>query len=79
VATKGSALRAEGNFTLRTTCANCGRSIPTEVGHAHPLDQAVRRETWGLVGHLAGRKTVYATSDGCHETGWRPPDFVRVE
>src|SRR5437773_2824273 len=47
--TSGSACRAEGNQTLRTVCANCGKSIPTEVGHAHPLDEDVRRETWGLV------------------------------
>jgi len=49
--TSGSACRAEGNQTLRTVCANCGKSIPTEVGHAHPLDEDVRRETWGLVGY----------------------------
>jgi hypothetical protein len=76
---KGSALRAEGNPTLRTTCANCGRSITTEAGHPHPLDESLRRETWGLVGQLAGRKTVFATCDACHEAGWRPPDYVRVE
>jgi hypothetical protein len=79
MATKGSALRAEGNPTLRTTCANCGRSIPTEVGNRHPLDESLRRETWGLVGRRAGQKTVFATCDACHEVGWRPPDFVRVE
>ena len=39
--TSGSACRAEGNQTLRTVCANCGKSIPTEVGHAHPLDADV--------------------------------------
>jgi hypothetical protein len=60
--TKGSASRAEGNQTLRTLCASCGKSIPTEVGHAHPLDENVRRETWGLVGHRDGRKTVFPTS-----------------
>jgi len=79
MATKGSALRAEGNPTLRTTCAHCGRSIPTEAGHPHPLDESLSRETWGLVGYLAGRKTVFATCEPCHESGWRPPDFVRVE
>jgi hypothetical protein len=79
VATKGSALRAEGNATLRTVCAKCGKSIPTEAGHPHPLDEALARETWGLVGYLAGRKTVFATCDACHHAGWRPPDFVRVE
>ena len=79
MATKGSALRAEGNLTLRTTCANCGRSIPTEVGHAHPLDETIRHETWGLVGYVAGRRTVFATCDECHAAGWRPPDFGRVE
>ena len=35
-----------------------------------------RRETWGLVGHYAGRKTVFPTCSACHETGWRPPEFV---
>ena len=79
MATKGSALRAESNPTLRTVCASCGKSIPTEAGHPHPLDEALRRETWGLVGYRDGRKTVFATCDACHAGGWRPPDFVRVE
>ena len=79
MAIKGSAMRAEGNPTLRTICANCGRSIPTEVGHAHPLDETRRRETWGQVGYLGSRKTVFATCDECHEAGWHPPAFVRVE
>lgn len=57
MASRGSAYRAEGNQTLRTVCANCGKSIPTEVGHAHPLDVDVRRETWGLVGYHAALKT----------------------
>jgi hypothetical protein len=75
MATKGSAVRAEGNPTLRTTCAHCGKSIPTEVGHAHPLDQAIRHETWGTVGRLDGRAAVFATCDVCYESGWRPPGF----
>jgi 5-methylcytosine-specific restriction endonuclease McrA len=79
LAAKGSAFRAEGNATLRTVCANCGKSIPTEVGHAHPLDETLRREMWGLMGHLRGRKNVFATCDACHEAGWRPPDAVQVE
>ena len=78
MAVKGSALRAEANPTLRTTCANCGKSIPTEAGHPHPLDEAVRRETWGLVGWIGRRKAVFATCDACHAMGWRPPDFGRV-
>ena len=78
MATKGSAFRAEGNPALRATCAGCGKSIPTEVGHAHPLDESVRRETWGLVGLVAGRKTVFATCDACHQKGWRPSGFVGV-
>ena len=78
MASKGSALRAEGNPTLRTICANCSRSIPTEAGHPHPLDETLRRETWGLVGLVAGRRIVFATCDLCHEAGWRPPDYVRV-
>ena len=73
---KGSASRAEGNQTLRTICASCGKSIPTEVGHAHPLDEDVRRETWGLVGVHHERKTVFPTCSACHDAGWRPPDFV---
>ncbi|HXJ33247.1 MAG TPA: hypothetical protein VMS22_04335 [Candidatus Eisenbacteria bacterium] len=79
MATKGSAFRAEANVSLRTVCAGCGKSIPTEVGHAHPLDQEVRRETWGLVGHEGGRRTVFATCDACRGAGWRPPDFEQVE
>jgi hypothetical protein len=75
---RGSACRAEGNQTLRTVCANCGTSIPTEVGHAHPLDEDVRRETWGLVGYLAGRRTVFPTCAACHDTGWRPPQLAQV-
>jgi hypothetical protein len=78
MALRGSAVRAEGNPTLRTTCANCGKSIPTEVGNRHPLDPSVRRETWGLVGQMAGRDAVFATCDACHAAGWRPPDFAGV-
>jgi hypothetical protein len=76
LATKGSACRAEGNPTLRTVCAKCGKSIPTETGHAHPLDEDLWRETWGLVGYHQGRKTVFPTCAACHDSGWRPPDFV---
>ena len=47
-----------------TIRAHCSRSIP--------------RETWGLVGVVAGRRIVFATCDLCHEAGWRPPDYVRV-
>ena len=75
---RGSACRAEGNQTLRTVRANCGKSIPTEVGHAHPLDGDVRRETWGFVGHQARLKMVFPTRAACHDTGWRPPAFVQV-
>jgi 5-methylcytosine-specific restriction endonuclease McrA len=74
--TKGSAYRAEGNPALRTACASCGRSIPTEVGHAHPLDEGIRRETWGLVGYQARNKMVFPTCTACHDAGWRPPGFV---
>jgi hypothetical protein len=74
MATKGSAWRAEGNPTLRTVCAACGKSIPTEVGHAHPLDEALRRETFGLVGrHGSSWKAVFPTCAECHRAGWRPP------
>jgi len=73
---KGSAQRAEGNATLRTKCANCGKSIPTESGHAHPLDEAIERETWGLVGVLGHERTVFATCAECHDAGWRPTGFA---
>ena len=79
MAVKGSALRAEGNPTLRTVCVKCGKSIPTEAGHPHPLDETLARETWGLVGYLAGEKTVFATCVACHATGWRPPDYAGLE
>ena len=76
MATKGSAYRAEGNPTLRTICAKCAKSIPTEVGHAHPLDESIRRETWGHVSYRAGRRMVFPTCVACHDSGWRPPDFT---
>jgi len=76
--TKGSSCRAEGNQTLRTVCASCGRSIPTEVGHAHPLDEDIRRETWGLVGYHGKQKAVFPTCAACYGTGWRPPAFVSM-
>ena len=76
MATKGSAYRAEVNQTLRTVCAHCDKSIPTEVGHAHPLDEGIRRETWGLVGHQAAQKIVFPTCADCYASGWRPPGFV---
>jgi len=30
---KGSAIRAEQNETLTTTCAHCGKVIPAEIGY----------------------------------------------
>ena len=75
---KGSALRAEGNPLLRTVCAHCGASIPTEVGHAHPLDEAVRHETWGLVGYGDGPPRVFPTCTACYDAGWRPQGFVQL-
>jgi cytochrome c5 len=63
------------NSTLRTICACCGKPIPTETGSAHPLDESVRRETYGLVGNAAGRKTIFATCAACHDGGWRPAPF----
>ena len=75
---KGSACRAEANQTLRTVCANCDRSIPTEVGHAHPLDEGIRRETWGLVGYDGKQKMVFPTCAACHDAGWRPAGFVSM-
>lgn len=77
--TRGSAVRAEGNLTLRTVCAGCGKSIPTETGNAHPLDEAVARETWGLIAGVVGRQTIFATCAACHDAGWRPPGFAGVE
>lgn len=76
MATKGSAHRAEMNTTLRTSCTCCGKSIPTETGNAHPLDEALRRETYGLVGNRAGRKTIFAACAACHDAGWRPAPFL---
>jgi hypothetical protein len=76
VPVRGSAYRAEGNRTLRTLCAHCGKSIPTEAGHAHPLDEAIQQETWGLVGTLDGRQTVFPTCVVCRDSGWRPPAFA---
>jgi 5-methylcytosine-specific restriction endonuclease McrA len=73
---KGSALRAEGNQTLRTVCASCGKSIPTEIGHAHPLDEDVRRETWALAGYREGRKTLFPTCSACRAAGWLPPQLA---
>jgi len=73
---KGSALRAEGNPLLRTVCARCGAAIPTEVGHAHPLDETRRRETWGLVGHGDGPPRVFPTCTSCYDAGWRPEGFA---
>lgn len=75
MASRGSAHRAEMNATLRTTCARCGKPIPTESGSAHPLDESLRRETYGLVGNAAGRKTIFATCAACHDGGWRPVPF----
>ena len=75
---KGSSYRAEGYQSLLTVCASCGRSIPTEVGHAHPLDENVRRETWGLVGYQARQKVVFATCTACYGAGCRPSGFVGV-
>ena len=64
------------NLALRTVCANCGKSIPTEVGHAHPLDaedHGVWRDTWGLVGIENGGPKVFPTCHECYQAGWRPP------
>ena len=78
MAIKGSAYRSEGNLTLRTTCAHCGKSIPTESSNAHPLDEAVRQETYGLEGGWRGKKTTFATCAACHDMGWRPEIFVQA-
>jgi hypothetical protein len=72
VATKGSTYRSEANATLRTSCGHCGKSIPTETGNAHPLDEAVRRETYGLAGGSRGKRIIVATCAACHDSGWRP-------
>lgn len=78
MAIKGSAIRAEGNESLRAVCASCGKSIPTEVGNAHPLDEKVKRETWGLLGRHAGQPKIFPACAACHAAGWRPPDFGEV-
>src|SRR5258705_2235688 len=74
MAQKGSQFRAEANPALRTVCARCGKSIPTEVGHPHPLDaedRGVWRETWGLVGIENGSPKVFPTCHECYQAGWR--------
>jgi hypothetical protein len=79
MAQKGSQFRAEANPALRTVCAHCGKSIPTEVGHPHPLDaedRGVWRETWGLVGIESGSPKVFPTCNECYQAGWRPPGLV---
>ena len=79
MAQKGSQFRGEANPTLRTVCAHCGKSIPTEVGHAHPLDaedRGVWRETWGLVGIENGVPKVFPTCSACYQAGWRPPGWL---
>ncbi len=78
MAIKGSAIRAEGNESLRAVCANCGKSISTEVGNAHPLDENVKRETWGLLGRHAGQPKIFPTCAVCHAAGWRPPHYGDV-
>src|ERR1043166_7979499 len=81
MAQKGSQFRAEANPALRTVCAHCGKSIPTEVGHPHPLDaedRGVWRETWGLVGVENGSPKVFPTCDEGYRAGWRPPGYVHL-
>jgi len=76
MAQKGSQFRAEATPALRTVCSNCGKSIPTEVGHPHPLDaedRGVWKETWGLVGIEKGGPKVFPTCNACYQAGWRPP------
>src|SRR5437899_10499633 len=76
MAQKGSQFRAEANPALRTVCSNCGKTIPTEVGHPHPLDaedRGVWKETWGLVGIENGGPKVFPTCNACYQAGWRPP------
>ncbi len=78
MAQKGSQFRVEGNTALRTVCAHCGKSIPTEVGHAHPLDaedRGVWRETWGLAGMDERGLRIFPTCNECYQAGWRPPGF----
>src|SRR5713101_3298496 len=68
MAQKGSQFRAQANPALRTVCAHCGKSVPTEVGHPHPLDaedRGVWRETWGLVGIENGGPKVFPTCNAC--------------
>src|SRR5882762_7218778 len=70
MAQKGSQFRAEANPALRTVCAHCGKSIPTEVGHPHPLDaeeRGVWRETWGLVDIENGSPKVFPTCHECYQ------------
>ena len=80
MATKGSTYRSEANTTLRTVCAHCGKAIPTETGNAHPLDEAVRRETYGLAGDRGGREATFATCAACQRPagGRRPSSRWRI-
>jgi hypothetical protein len=54
---KGSACRAERNQTLRSICPNRRRPI-LDQGHALPLGENIRHETWGLVGYNADQRMV---------------------
>lgn len=70
---RGSALRAEGNLTLRTSCASCGRSVSTETGHAHPLDGKPGPEIHALFGERWGVRTIFPVCSACLASGWQPP------
>jgi hypothetical protein len=76
--TRGSACRAGASGTLRVSCANPGKSIPTQIGHTHRLDENIRRDMRGLVGYDAGRTKSVSTGATCHDLACRPPDVVWV-
>ena len=70
---KGSAHNASANKTLRTTCANCGKSIPTQIDPS-----VATRETWGLLVKDNGKPVVVPVCRDCYLDGWRPTGYVDV-
>lgn len=75
---RGSALRAEQNVTLRVGCASCGKVISTEVSLPNSLDDIPGRETYGLIGYQGRARAVFATCAACHDAGWRPPAAKQI-
>lgn len=69
---QGAAIKAPGNMTLMTVCANpdCKKEIPANT-NSYALSE---RTTWGLTGQNSnGKRAVFPTCNECYEIGWRPP------